>query len=307
MKIIFMGTPYFAVPTLEKLLASEHDVIAVYTKEPKKAGRGQNEIKSPIHQLAEAHNIKVFTPKTLRGEEALQEFNALQADVAVVAAYGLLLPKAILESTKYGCINLHPSKLPRWRGAAPIQHTILSGDKETAICIMQMDEGMDTGDILMQRELPVPAQMTAAELHDLASHIGADMMIETLNALQLGGLDSHKQSEEGATHARKINRDDEKLDWGKSSFLVNCQIRTFSPKPGAYFTYSGENIKVLEAQYDDSLQHNYVPGEVIDDNLSIACAHGVLKPTLLQREGRKMIYVEAFLRGFQIPKGVQLG
>ena len=306
MKIVFMGTPHFALPTLQALIDSGHDILAIYTKEPKKAGRGQQESKSPVHQLAEKNSLNILTPATLRSQDAIDQLQSLKPDVAVVVAYGLILPQSILDIPKHGCINLHPSKLPRWRGAAPLQHTILSGDKETDICTMQMDKGMDTGDVILREAFSIPDDMTASMLHDEAAKIGSSLIIETLKQIESGTAIRTKQSEIGVTHAGKISRDDEKIDWNKSSYLVNCQIRTFSPRPGAYFTYNGENIKVLKASYDDSYTHNAEAGSVLDDDLSIACGTGILRPELLQREGRKMIYRDAFLRGFVIQKGSKL-
>ncbi|MCE2992588.1 MAG: methionyl-tRNA formyltransferase [Alphaproteobacteria bacterium] len=306
MKIVFMGTPHFALPTLQALIDSEHEIIAVYTKEPKKAGRGQQEVKSPIHQLAEKHGISILTQATLRTHDAAQALADIKPDIVVVVAYGLILPQSILDVPKFGCINLHPSKLPRWRGAAPLQHTILAGDTQTDICIIQMDKGMDTGDVILSEEFPIPDDMTTYQLHDEAAKIGARLMITALEQIETGTAIHIQQSDVGITHASKISRDDEKINWHKSSYLVNCQIRTFCPKPGAYFTYNGENIKVLKASYDDSYQHNIEAGTVIDDDLAIACDTGILRPELLQREGRKMIYRDAFLRGFSIPQGSKI-
>lgn len=305
MKIIFMGTPDFAVPTLKKLISSKHEIIAVYTKPPKPSGRGYAESKSPIHLIAEENNIKVFTPSTLKTPETIEEFKNLKADTAVVAAYGLILPQAILEASKHGCINIHPSKLPRWRGAAPLQHTILAGDKETAICIMQMDTGMDTGDILAEKNLTLDDKITAKELHDKTSEIGADMVLEALDLLEKGQINRQKQNSDGVTHAHKITKEHEKINWNKTAFEINCQIRTLSPRPGAYFKFNEENIKIIQADYSME-KHDYEPGTVSDDKLTIACKTGFIYPKLLQREGKKMIYTDAFLRGFNIAKGAVL-
>jgi methionyl-tRNA formyltransferase len=306
MKIIFMGTPHFAAPTLSALLGSKHEILAVYTMPPKPAGRGQQEMKTPIHKLAKDNGIKVLTPKNFKNPEDVEHFKNLDADIAVVAAYGVIVPQSILDGTKHGCINVHPSKLPRWRGAAPIQHTILSGDKDTSICIMQMDKGMDTGDIIMQKHMDVPADMTASDLHDITSKIGAEMVIKTLEAFESDSVVRTKQSEEGVTHARKIERSDERIVWNEDAYMVNARIRTFSPRPGAYFTYNGQNIKVIQAEVDLGFKQNSKPGTVLDDDLAIACKTGVIRPTLLQREGKKMMYRDAFLRGFGIPKGTDL-
>ncbi|MDF3047055.1 MAG: fmt [Candidatus Midichloriaceae bacterium] len=304
MKIVFMGTPQFAVPSLQKLIeCKEHEVIAVYTMPPRPAGRGQKEAISPIHALALKHNIPVYNPRNFKDYADYEAFVNLKADVAIVAAYGVILPERILNATKHGCINIHPSKLPRWRGAAPIQHTILAGDKETSVCIMQMDKGMDTGDILLERNVEVPSHMTSTLLHNECSQIGAEMLLEALQALQAGTLMRKKQSEDGITHAHKLSRSDEKINFNQEARLVGAQIRAFSPRPGAYFNYNGETIKIIECEVDQTISTKGKPGTILDDDLHIACASGVIRPTLLQREGRKMLYTDAFLRGFKIAKG----
>jgi methionyl-tRNA formyltransferase len=304
MKIIFMGTPQFAVPSLQKLIeCKEHEVIAIYTMPPRPAGRGQKEAISPIHALALKYNISVYTPRNFKDDVDYEAFVSLKADIAIVAAYGVILPERILNATKYGCINIHPSKLPRWRGAAPIQHTILAGDKETSVCIMQMDKGMDTGDILLERNVEVPSHMTSTLLHDKCSQIGSEMLLEALQALQDGTLVRKKQSEDGMTHAHKLSRSDEKINFNQEARLVGAQIRAFSPRPGAYFNYKGETIKIIECEVDQTINAQDEPGTVLDDDLRIVCASGVIRPTLLQREGRKMLYTDAFLRGFKIGKG----
>lgn len=297
-----MGTPDFAVPTLQKLIDSNHEIIAVYTKAPKAAGRGYPEIKSKIHLLAEKHSITVYTPKSFKAYEDIDNFTNLKADIAVVAAYGLILPKAILGSPKYGCINVHPSKLPRWRGAAPIQHTILAGDKTTAVCIMDMEEGLDTGDVYLTHEINIPDTMTAKELHDITAEKGGSMVLETLDLIAAGTAVRSRQPAEDVAYAHKLSRSDEVIDWNKDAFTCHCLVRAFSPRPGAYFSYNSETIKIISSYYSTE-SHKEKPGTVLDDSLSIACGRGILKPTLLQREGRKMIYTAAFLRGFPIPKG----
>lgn len=302
-----MGTPNFALATLSKLIASDHDVIAVYTMPPNTRGRGNKVSKSPIQLLAEQNGLRVYSPKNFKNDADYQQFKELEADLAVVVAYGAILPAKILKATKYGCINIHPSSLPRWRGAAPIQHTILSGDTHTSVCIIQMDEGMDTGDTLLKHDLAIAGDITSTGLHDVASDIGADLALEVIGQIENGTTNPIKQSSEGVTYARKIDRSDEKLNFNQSAYLVNAQVRTFSPKPGAYFSYNNENIKVIKASYDADLSHNVAAaGTVIDDNLTIACAQGALRPLLLQREGRKAIYLDAFLRGFKIPAGTAL-
>ncbi len=300
-----MGTPDFSVPTLQALIESDHQIVGVYTKPPKPAGRGYKEVKSKIHELAEKHNLPVFVPSTFKEPRNVEQFKSLNADIAVVVAYGLILRKDILESPKFGCINIHPSKLPRWRGAAPLQHTILAGDKETAVCVMQMDEGMDTGDIIIQQDLNVPIEMTAKELHDLTSAIGAELVLRTLEQIASGTMTKNKQTEKGLIYATKITRDHEIINWHKSAEEIYNQIRTFTPRPAAFFKYNGEVIKVISAKFSNN-DSGQKAGTVTDDELSIACGKGVVTPTLLQREGKKMIYTDAFLRGFPIAKGTNL-
>jgi methionyl-tRNA formyltransferase len=306
MRIIFMGTPEFAIPILERLIHSRHKLIAVYTKPSKPAGRGLAEMKSPIHRLAELHGVEVFTPHTFKITENIDRFISLKADIAIIAAYGLILRKEILEGTELGCINVHPSRLPRWRGAAPIQHTIMAGDKETSVCIMKMDEGLDTGDILLRRDFEIPDTMTAYELHNKTASIGSDMVIETLDKLISNSVNPTKQSTEGITYARKIIKEDEIIDWLESAFSINCKIRAMTPKPGMYFRYNGESIKIISAEVIGNPMEFSKSGLIIDDSLSIACGEGILRPKLLQREGRKMLYTEAFLRGFPINQGSTL-
>lgn len=302
MKIVFMGTPDFAVPALKKLISSKHSIVGVFTKPPKPAGRGYQEIKSKIHILAEANNLAVFAPSTLRNEINFAKLAELEPDLIVVAAYGLILPQNVIDLPKHGCLNIHPSSLPRWRGAAPIQHTILSGDKTTSVCIMQMDVGLDTGDILLSKEVNIEPKMTAYQLHDLTAEIGGDMVLETIQLIETGNLTPIKQTEEGLIYASKLNREDEIINWQKTAFEIDCQIRTFTPRPAAHFKYNGEIIKIIEADYSTE-SHSYKAGEVTDDSLTIACSLGFIKPLLLQREGKKQIYTDAFLRGYPIKKG----
>lgn len=297
-----MGTANFALPTLSSLIASQHDIIAVYTAAAKPSGRGNQISISAIQKLADKHNIKVFAPHNFKNDVDYDQFKALNADIAIVAAYGIILPERILNSPKHGCINIHPSSLPKFRGAAPIQHTILSGDAETSVCIIQMDKGMDTGDILIKQDLSLDHKITAHELFDITSNIGADLTLKILDQIAANKLSSIKQNDIGASHACKIHRSDEKLNFVKDAYLVQCQVRAFAPKPGAYFVFKGENIKVLEADFDSNVIHHAATGTVLDDKLTIACSKGIFKPKLLQREGRKSIYLDAFLRGFNIAK-----
>ena len=297
-----MGSPAFAIPTLSALVNTHHEIVAVYTKAPTYSGRGLKENKSVVHLLAEKFSLTILTPQKLRNSKNIEAFMSLKPDIAIVAAYGLIIPKEFLKIPKYGFINVHPSDLPRWRGAAPIQHTIMAGDTKTAVCIMQMDEGLDTGDVILQKEVQLDDKITAKELHDKCAGLGGNMIIETLNLFEKGKPLFIKQPQVGITYAEKITSDDRKIDFGLSARKVNCKIRALSPKPGAYFMYNGEMIKIITAEVE-SLKHGFKSGLVIDNKLSIACKKGVIKPTLLQREGKKMIYTDAFLRGFNIPVG----
>lgn len=306
MKIIFMGTSQFAVPALKALIESENDVIAVFTNPPEEAGRGYNITKTPINITAEEYGIEVFAPPKLTDPAIIKQITDLKADIICVAAYGKLLPLSVISAAKYQAINIHPSKLPRWRGAAPLQRAIMAGDKMTSVCIIKMTEELDAGDILAEEELEI-GEKTFSELHDLTAEIGARLLLEVIEKIKEDGVVSISQQGE-MTYAGKVTSEDLLIDWNKDARLVACQIRGLSPRPGAYFIYDNQKIKIIMANYsyEDSADSGVKPGTVLDDNLTIKCAKGVLIPTLLQREGRKMIYKEAFLRGFNIPQGVVL-
>lgn len=294
MRIIFMGTPEFAVPALKSLIASEHQIVAVYTQPPRPAGRGQKERKSPIHLLAEQNNIPVFTPEKLTTNNP-----QLTADISLVAAYGLLLPEWFLKSFKYGCINIHPSALPRWRGAAPIQRTVLAGDATTDICIMQMEKGLDTGAVLKRETLSVPPRITSGELHDILAEKSVPLLLDVLK--NIDSIKPEIQSAEGVTYAKKIEKSEARIDWSKSAEEIDRQIRGLNPFPGAYFEINGERVKVWEADVVGCRLQ--VAGDVtLDDGLTIKCGVDALKLLKLQREGKKAVPVEEFLRGFPIPK-----
>jgi methionyl-tRNA formyltransferase len=301
-----MGSPDFAVPCLQKLISSTHEIVAVYTKPPQPAGRGQNLAKSKIHLLAEQAGLTIHTPATLKPIDEVQKIISFNADVAVVAAYGLILRPPVLQAPRFGCINIHPSALPRFRGAAPIQRTIMAGDQHTEVCIMRMDEGLDTGDVILSQRLDIPEGTTAKELHDQTAAIGGELVLQVLEKLATRTATFTKQSEQGVTYANKLQAEDEIINWNMPARLVACQIHALSPKPGAYFNFAGEKIKIITANYNETIIHNLKPGTVLDDKLTIACEKGVLMPTLMQRQGRKMIYTDAFLRGFAIPAGASL-
>jgi methionyl-tRNA formyltransferase len=305
MKVIFMGTPDFAVPSLKSLISSnDHEVVAVFTQRPKAKGRGYVESFSPIHELAIASNIPVHTPKTLRDIDIQNLIHSIDADIIIVVAYGFIIPKAILESKKLGCLNIHPSKLPRFRGAAPLQRTIMAGDKETAVCIMQMDEGLDTGDILIMQDVSMGDKITYSELHDLCSNIGADLLLKTLDLLP--NISPIKQNDDGLVYAHKLTKEESKIDFSKSAFEIECMVRGMNPWPGVYFEYSSEQIKVLEAVYESG-DHNFPAGYVVDDNLKVACGSGFLIFKKLQRPGKKALESKEFLRGMVIEIGMILG
>ena len=292
MRIVFMGSPDFAVPSLNALAEAGHDIRAAYAQPPRPAGRGKAERKTPVHQRAEQLGIEVRTPRTLRNSEEQAAFRTLEADLAVIAAYGLILPRAILEAPKGGCINVHASLLPRWRGAAPIQRAILAGDEISGVTIMQMDEGLDTGPMLLKRELDIRGKNAGQVTEELAK-IGASALIEWLNRPTLPVA----QPETGATYASKIDKSETKLDFTDPAEKVLRKVRAFAPAPGAWIEYRGERIKVLDAQIVP------VPaeaGQIADDLMTIGCVDGSIRPSVLQRAGRAPLGTEDFLRGFSV-------
>lgn len=303
MKVIFMGTPEFAVPTLQTLINSEHIVSAVFTQSPKAKGRGLYNISSPIEQLARKYDIPIYTPKTLRAIEAHTLINSIEADVIVVVAYGFIIPKEILHAKRYGCLNIHPSLLPKYRGAAPLQHTIINGETESGVCIIQMDEGIDTGDIILQKQTTLNSRITLPELHNTYAHIGAYLLLEVLNNITLPRI---KQSAIGASYANKLSKQDGKINWNDSAYHIDCKIRGMNPWPGTYFEYQNKIIKVLEAEYETA-NHNVLPGTVIDNNkvLKIACNPGILSIKKLQQPGKKALAISEFLLGLKIDGIVQ--
>ncbi|MEL0018697.1 MAG: methionyl-tRNA formyltransferase [Rickettsiales bacterium] len=303
LKLAFMGTPDFAVPSLAALVAAGHEVAAVYTQPPRPAGRGQKERPSPVHAWAEARGLPVRTPASLRDPAAQAAFSALALDAAVVAAYGLILPKPVLDAPRLGCINVHASLLPRWRGAAPIQRAILAGDRETGISIMQMEEGLDTGPVLRIEVLPIAADMDAGALHDALADLGGRMIAPALEDLAAGRIKPVPQPETGATYAKKIEKSEARIEWRESAAAVACRIRAFSPSPGAWFALAGERVKALATLPADG---SGAAGEALDDGLRIACGSGAVRLTRLQREGKRPVTAEAFLRGRAVPAGTVL-
>lgn len=307
LKIAFMGTPDFSVPVLDAVVAAGHEVVAVYSQPPRPAGRGMAEAKSPVHRRADALGIPVHTPVNFKSEEDRVAFAALHADAAVVVAYGLLLPKAILDATRLGCFNVHASKLPRWRGAAPIQRAIMAGDAVTAVNIMRMEQGLDTGPVCLGRDVSIPQDMTAGELHDVLSKLGAELMVEALSKLEAGMLHCVPQPSEGATYAAKIDKGEARIDFSRSAKDVADQIRGLSPFPGAWFEMSlggkPERIKILLAAVVDG---EGAPGAVIDDQLTIACGSGAIRIEKLQRAGKQPMAAADFLRGTRVAAGTAL-
>ncbi len=298
MRIIFMGTPDFSVPTLLQIMAMGHEVIACYTRAPQRAGRGQLAKKSPVHLAAEAAGIGVFTPKSLKGADEQAQFAAHKADVAVVVAYGLLLPKPVLEAPKYGCLNLHGSLLPRWRGAAPIQRAIMAGDKTSAVMVMKMDEGLDTGPVALLEKIDIPVLMSAGELHDKMMVIGADLMGRALGALERNSLVFTPQSQEGASYAKKIKKSETRIDWSRPANQVHNHIRGLSPFPGAWCEIKIKDklvrIKILRSELVDE---NGETGEILNDRLIIACSSGAVRLLEVQRAGKAKMNIDEFLRG----------
>ena len=303
MRIVFMGTPPFAVPTLDALVEAGHEIVAVYSQPPRPGGRrGREMTPSPVQRRAEELGIAVRTPVSLKGAEEQAAFSALDADVAVVAAYGLILPRAVLDAPRHGCLNVHGSLLPRWRGAAPVQRAILAGDAETGVGIMQMEAGLDTGPVRLEARTTV-AGKTAGALTDELSRLGADAMIEVL-----ADLDAHPavaQPEDGITYAAKIDKAEARIDWARSASEVERLVRAMNPAPGAWFEVGGERVKLLAAQV---LPFSFPGGEgtTVDDQLAIACGDGAIRPLTVQRAGRGAQSVEEFLRGFPVASGTQL-
>ncbi len=304
MRIIFMGTPEFGVPTFEKILADGHEIVACYTQPPRPAGRGQKDKKSPVHLAAEAANVPVFYPTGLKSEEALSQFKSHNADLAIVVAYGLILPKAILDAPKYGCLNLHGSALPRWRGAAPIQRAIMAGDKTTAIQVMAMETGLDTGAICASVAIEISPPMTAGDLHDQMMGLGANLMGKTLDDLAQGNLRFTPQSQEGVTYAKKIEKSEAAIDWSLSANEVLNIIHGLSPFPGSWsnFEIKGKTVrvKILRAEICDGAGS---VGQICDDQLAVACGQGAIKITQVQRAGKGPMSAEEFLRGAGTLKG----
>ena len=304
LRLIFMGTPDFALPALTELVERGYDIAAVYTRAPKPAGRRGLDLQpTPVEQEARRLTLPVLTPTTLKTPEAQTTFRAHGADAAVVVAYGLLLPKPILDATPLGCFNIHASLLPRWRGAAPINRAIMAGDAESGVTIMRMDEGLDTGPTAMADRIPIDADMTAGELHDALARIGAMLMPRALGALERGTIEFKPQGEAGVTYADKISKNETRIDWSRPGKPVHDHIRGLSPFPGAWFEAESTRVKVLRSTL---AQGSGAPGTVLDDQLTVACGEGAVRLLELQRAGRQAMKAEEFLRGAGIKRGVRL-
>ncbi len=307
LKIIFMGTPDFSVPALANLLEAGHEIVAIYSQPPRKSGRGMSKHQSPVHQYAESHGLKVLTPLNFKQAATIEVFVAHEADVAVVVAYGLILPVEVLTAPRHGCFNIHASLLPRWRGAAPIQRAIMAGDTETGVTIMQMDAGLDTGAMVRSQTVAITPVTTAGSLHDELCQVGGDLIVKALDDLVKGALTSTPQGDEGITYAQKITKAEGRIDWGRTAEEIDRHIRGLTPWPGAWFEaeQSGKHyrIKVKKAHIAAG---EGAAGEVLDNKLLVACGSGALRIEQVQRQGKSPAMAEDFLRGFALLPGLVL-
>jgi len=310
LRLVFMGTPEFSVPTLAEILESGHEVAAVYAQPPRPAGRGMEHRKSPVHIFAEQAGLPVRTPRSLKPADELAQLQALAADAAVVVAYGLILPQAALDATRLGCFNLHASALPRWRGAAPIQRAVMAGDAETAVMVMRMEAGLDTGPVCLAERAPIGPDTTAGELHDTLSRIGAGLMVRALAALERGSLVAVPQRAEGVTYAAKIDKAETRIDFARPAIEVHNRIRGLSPFPGAWLEAGPEGrrerIKVLRSELAVAAGPAAAPGTVLDDRLLVACGAGAVRLVEVQRAGKRPMPVAELLKGYPIAPGDRL-
>lgn len=300
MRIAFLGTPDFSVPALDALRVAGHEIACVYTQPPRPAGRGQSERRSAVHDEADAAGVPVRTPASLRDEDIQADFAALNLDVAVVIAYGLILPQPVLDAPRLGCINIHASLLPRWRGAAPIQRAIQAGDAETGVTIMQMDAGLDTGPELLRDTVSITDETNAGMLHDALAALGGRLIVDALAGLDAGTLKPTPQPDAGETYAAKIERGEERIDWALPAADLDCHVRAFAPWPGAWFEHDGERIKVLAAEV---VAGRRAPGTVLDDALTVACGDGALRLVMVQRAGKAAMVAADYLRGRPVAAG----
>ncbi len=304
LRLVFMGTAAFAVPSLRALAASRHPIVAVYTQPARPAGRGMRPRPSPVQETAERLGLPVRAPASLRDPQVQAEFAALEADLGVVAAYGLILPKAIIDAPRLGCINLHASLLPRWRGAAPIQRAILAGDEETGVTVFQIEPSLDTGPILAAARIPIAPEDDAASLHDKLAELAARLVVQVVDDLAAGRIEARPQPEEGVTYAPKIDKAEGELDWSRPAAELARRIRALNPAPGCWTQIQGQRLRVLAAEVVEGQGR---PGEVLDDRLTVACGEGALRLTRVQRAGGRPMSAAEFLRGFPVPAGTRLG
>lgn len=308
MRIVFMGTPDFAVPSLRAVGAAGHEIAAVYTQPPRAAGRGMALRKSPVHLAAEQAGLEVHTPPSLKGAGEQERFRALEADAAVVVAYGLILPRPVLAGTRHGAFNLHASLLPRWRGAAPINRAIMAGDRETGVSIMRVTEGLDEGPVCLEIRVPIGREETAGELHDVLAARGANLLVQALAALERGELDCRPQAAAGATYAKKIDPAETRIDWSRPAPDVHNLIRGLSPFPGAWFELEiNGKRELIKALRSTLVELGGTPGSVLDDHLTIACGEGAVRLTEVQRAGRRPMPADDFLRGVALRAGAAVG
>lgn len=298
-----MGSPAFALPSLNALIGAGHEVVCVYSQPPRQAGRGKRERKTPVHELAEAQGLIVRTPKSLKGVDEQSAFAELNLDAAIVVAYGLILPKAVLDAPRLGAFNLHGSLLPRWRGAAPIQRAIMAGDRVTGVQVMRMEAGLDTGPVLASAETAIRPDDTSSSLYERLAALGAPLLLRTLDALERGAAEEKAQAEEGVTYAQKITAAETRIDWSRPADEVDCMIRGLSQQPGAWFELNGSRIKVLLSSEAAGVGS---PGEVLDEKLLVACGEGAVRLLRVQREGRGPMEADEFLRGQPVPVGARL-
>ena len=304
MRLVFMGTPDFAVAPLRALVAAGHEIACAYSQPPRPAGRGNKLTSSPVQRAAEAAGIAVRHPVSLKGAEEQAAFAALNADAAVVVAYGLILPRAVLAAPRLGCFNLHASLLPRWRGAAPIHRALMAGDAQTGIAVMGMEAGLDTGPVYLERRIPIGPRATTAELHDALSALGAQMIVEALPGIAAGILRPRPQSEAGITYAHKIDKAEGRFDWAKPADELDRLVRALGAAPGCWFELEGERIKLLEAE---PVAGQGLPGTLLDDALTVACGTGALRLLRVQRAGKAPVDARAFLNGLPLGRGARLG
>ncbi len=306
MRLVFMGTPEFSLPVLVALLEAGHEIASVYSQPPRPSGRGQRAKPSPVHAYAESQGLHVCTPTDLRSAEEQIKFLSINADMGVVVAYGLILPPTIFDAPHLGCVNVHASLLPRWRGAAPIQRSILAGDEITGVSIMKIESGLDTGQIFLSAKVPISHMTTSQILHDDLANKGASLMIEALDGIERGTLHPKPQSEEGVTYALKLKPCEGKIDWSRPAVLLERQVRALNPWPGVWFEFFGDRVKILAAKAESELENRasaVLPGTTIDNKLGVACGSGVLRLTKLCRAGKTALDASDYLRGTPIDMG----